>query len=443
MSHLDVMALDRELSRTAHAWERWRAGLRQGRGLDEDPFEPLAVFAPPVGKTAFDAVAELTTGDPMRRPLQRWMYRLAEQRINRAALAGTAWLRHGATHPLHEPRRGQYSIRQIVRQILTDPSRRGEWVRALVETGRDLGAAEGLLWERRREVAQRMGLASPNDIESPSPTVPAVAERWLEGTESLAKEVWPPDLGAFITAALGTEAVEGWPARLTPRTVAELLRETGWLRRVSFDVPELPSPIAPASYVRALDQVGWAWARALTPHHQPFVIARDPYDLSTRALATRFALLTLNRPFLVRSLGLGADRARAHARTLARVVLLSVRIAALRVTLRRHALNGTQALQEAFPDAVRSALGFALPPHLAAVVFRLEVDDLAQFAGILRGAAAVVEDVEEHDEDWFRNPRAQEAFRAAADRSPDTESSEPELEAGMNALLRILTEAWE
>jgi hypothetical protein len=123
---------------------------------------------------------------------------------------------------------------------------------------------------------------------------------------------------------------------------------------------------------------------------------------------------------------------------LARAVLVGARGLALRVLLRAPALAGGRALEEAYPELVFHAFRAELPARAAAVLFRTRVSDPARFIGLLAAAERAARLKREHDEDWYRNPRAvtelRETTRHAAPVSPSSES----LELGSRELEALL-----
>jgi len=438
MIDFDVLALDRDLQRVAQTWRRWQRALGQGGGLDWDPFVGLPDVA---RRSTLESVDELDDQDPLRRPLQRWVYRLTEQRMNRHELALVTRLRRRVKHEVGGPESGRYTVTELTRRFVSDPPRRAHWLEALVTVSDALNRSEGLLWERRHEIARGMHLEHADDMECPRGAVDA-ADRWLQVSDELLQEVGADGWPRWVQVALGDGSSEGWPARLTPRTVADLLRETTWLDRVSLDPGRLPDAVAPASFVRALHQVGQAWGEALATVRQPFVVATDPYRLRSSSFGFLFATLPLHASFVRRVLAVGAPRIRDHLRGTARTVLLATRLAAARVLLRGPALAGTSALREAYPEILRRASGVALPGHLAGVLVQLDVEDAARFMGWLAGAARRQREIEEHDEDWFRNPRAAEALRDEADLPPVTDLDDGQIDDGIGALDALLRATW-
>ena len=74
-------------------------------------------------------------------------------------------------------------------------------------------------------------------------------------------------------------------------------------------------------------------------------------------------------------------------------------------------------------------------------MFRIHVDDGSRFAGVLLAAGQHAQWRDEHDEDWFRNPRAADQLRSEAELSPEITCSTADLEAGTRALRDALLEA--
>jgi hypothetical protein len=438
MSESELLAIDRQLRRLAEAWRGWRRALRQGAGLDDDPFETSRRVA---GRRTLQQLSELHNADPLSTPLRRWVYRLAEQRINRPCLVELARQRRQVRYPLEAPQHGLFSLAEMLSRSLHEPPRRNSWLQAFLDHAHAAAELVALLWERRQEIARRMGLAHPDAIESPCPGIGEVAAGWLASSAELAEQTRSQQLAALVTRAVGSEASEGWPTQLSPSSLQELLRNSELFRGLRLDPGPLPAAVGASSFLRALARVGAAWADAAAPSHQPFAIAHDPYGLRRRTHGALFSLLPLSRTFAKRRLGLGTTRATDHGRVVSRIVVLESRAAALRVLLRGRALHGRVALGEAFEEQVASVFGVHLPRHCAGVLWQLHADDAQRFAGLLLGAARSERLQEEHDEDWFRNPRAAEQLRAEAARSPECEVEASELVAAADSLWRALADA--
>jgi hypothetical protein len=149
--------------------------------------------------------------------------------------------------------------------------------------------------------------------------------------------------------------------------------------------------------------------------------------------------MPLSPVFLQRQLGLGKARAQTHARALLRSAFLFTRQLALRVLQAEAALAGPSALREAFLEHATQAFGFEVPPSAAGLLFRPRLGDAQRFAGVLLAAAHAAELADDHDEDWFRNPRAIEQLRAEARTAPSATCSVEQLRAGTSAWLGSVT----
>lgn len=445
LEYLDPMRLDREIARAAHTVRRWRRRLRAGEGLGMDPFQGLRVVT---SRRAFGAVREMPEYDPLRPALLAWIYRLTEQRVNAGALMAVVVAERHTEHVVNEPERTRLSLASLRERALSDRARRAAWLASFERCAPPLGDAVGLLWERRQEVASRIGLTSPDVIESPAvasageagdvasrgDVVATAASTWLDRTADLLEGPSRMTLANLVDAALGERASEGWPRTLTPWSILDWFRGSDLFRDVDLDPGNLPRPFAPASYLRALAGVGAAWVDATAPADQPFVIAHDPYGLRRRTVGALFGALPWSAPFARRALGLGGGRLVEHRRALGVTILIETRTAALRVLLRSSALAGRQALRESFEERTAQAFRAPLKPDLAGAIFRLHADDLQRFAGALLAGAEARRMIERHEDDWYRNPRAVEQLRDEARLSPERTTTEAALRTGADAL---------
>jgi len=223
------------------------------------------------------------------------------------------------------------------------------------------------------------------------------------------------------------------------RSLHDLLGSTDWLSGLRLEAMELPAALSAASFLRGLLRLGAAWSDALAPSAQPFCIARDPFGLSRATYGALFAGIALSPVFLQRQLGLGKARATGHNRALAQSALLFTRQLALRVLQAEAALSGPQALRESFLEHATLTFGFEASPSAAGLFFRPRLGDAQRFAGVLLAALQADELSDEHDEDWFRNPRAIEQLRSEARTPPVTTCTAEQLRSGSRALIRALT----
>src|SRR5690606_13812916 len=88
---------------------------------------------PVTGLSLFRRIGEMPENDPLREPLRRWVYRLAEQRINQATLNAIARERATEHHPPDAPGRQAVSFALLLKRALGDAPRREPWTRLLVE----------------------------------------------------------------------------------------------------------------------------------------------------------------------------------------------------------------------------------------------------------------------------------------------------------------------
>lgn len=422
MEFQDPFELNRRLLRVATSWRSWRRALRSGQ------LSPLATFElerPCLGQSCFTRLSEDSSGfNPLREPLMRWVYRLAEQRINQAVLLERERLLR--LNPIQFPqekievnlaefRKGLIMPRSGAQQRL---GVREEMLRSLGRASSDLSAINELLWQRRLEIGKRMGLNSPSELELPCPEAPSLAKSWLELSEPLYASLNIKTLSQWIEAALDLRSDHGWPAKLSPSSLKGLIQQGDFLRGISLDPGPLPEALGGASFLRALARLGAAWHDAAASSSQPFVIAHEPYGLRRRAVGARTALLALNAGFLRRTLGLSGPRLSAQLRASAISCLLHSRLAALKLLLREPALRGHK-FHEVFEELSFQCFGFPISRALRGGLFQLHTDDAQRFLGLYGAASSGAALQAEHDEDWFRNPRGIDAQRAEAEASPD------------------------
>jgi hypothetical protein len=154
------------------------------------------------------------------------------------------------------------------------------------------------------------------------------------------------------------------------------------------------------------------------------------------------ASLLLAPAFLRRGLGLtDAEAARAR-RQQGLVALVALRLEAARVLLMQPALRGDGgAVHQEAEELTRRALGAPVPAGLALALPRLRPTAPARLLSFGLAAADALRLRDQHDEDWFRNPRAVLALRDRLDRAPEPAVSEAEAAGARAALLAGLTGA--
>ena len=413
MTPLDPIQLSRELGRIEDAAFHWRHRLR---------VEPLAQDNPFIShrhllcKHQFEQLVEgLPAEDPLRLPLLRWTFRLMQERVHHAWITLSHQRRYGDKHPLTQPVRTKQTLAEMLAHLLSDvPERREPWLDTFAEQGQLAFEAEATLWQRRAEMTRRLGHAHPDEFESPTEDAYAIAWATLDETEECARHALRGERLAWLRSALEPIETLRFPAHLNERTLAGWFRQTRFLEDLRLPPWPLPAPIAPASFVRALDELGQAWRRAAAPAQQPFVIARDPYGLDESRYGFALAQLVLSPAFLQRHLDCTRNQTRDARRKLAHVYLIELRVRALKVLLRQPALEGAAAWTEHHQELTSRALGRELPAGTTALLPRLDPRDPQRLLGALQGAALHQRLREVYDEDWYRNPRAVDQLRSDA-----------------------------
>lgn len=429
---LDPLAVDTELQGLAERWRRWRWELRSGT-VSHAPFGASERLGRGLLQWALGLPEEL----PVRMPLARWIYRLAEQRIDAWWLAEETALVHHEKHLVRVPREGRFSIRQLTRAALIG-SAAEQWHAARQAAVTRLAAHRAELWQRRLEIARRWGFESPDAIELPSASIYDEASRYLSETEEPVFDRVSTGWFAFVESGLARDAAEGWPARLAPDTLADLLGHRDWLRGVELRPGPLPERLAPASFVRAFGRLGAAWQVALASGRRPFVLSADPYGLQAWTYGALWASMVARAEFARRRMGLSRHRAAEHERHLALAWLQWSRLLAVRCLGRPAVLQGGEVWREISRELAFRLTREELKPGLLAGLTRLRTDDPQRLAACFLAADLQERLIEQYDEDWFRAPRAVEQLRDEA-KLPVTWRADPEaLTRGRRLLQRWL-----
>jgi hypothetical protein len=427
---LSPFELDRELSKVAPRARAAYRALRTGREVTLTLPEVLR------DPETLERVA-LDKSDPIAAPLLRWLYWLELSRRALPLAGAQARSYRAEHHALDRPLSGHFTWRQLLGHALRDAARRPALVDVLLDRGDALRDAGSRLHEFR---ATRTSFAGRDraSLEGLWPEATEAARAVLTSTADASQSLELRSLSDVFERGLAMPAADGWPRQLSLRSLSELLGSRDWLSGLRLDAGELPAALSPASFTRGLCILGAAWLESLAAASQPFCIARDPFGLARAQSGALFAGLTTSPAFLRRQLGLGRDRVAAHARALSQSALAYARQLALRVLLDEPALAGPRALTEAFSELGTSALGFEPPPTAAGLFFRPRLGDAQRLAGLLLAAEQEERLVDEHDEDWFRNPRAIEQLRAEGRVPPPITTERESLERGARALARRL-----
>ncbi len=231
----------------------------------------------------------------------------------------------------------------------------------------------------------------------------AASEAFLNGTKDLARFVRTrsetgPDARPLALDVLSMRgAPEGWPARLTASWLFDLFG--AHMKGLELEL-RLPSLISPASFVRALAELGGAFRLACCG---PSTLARSPRFDDPHRFAAAFASLATTASFQRRALGVAPGTAQDQARAVARSQLLSLRLACTTLLVTAGRADPAQAS----PDD-------ELPRGLAGAWPIARDDEAARARGWMLGVCLAIDLRERHDEDWWRNPRAWEDLRAGA-----------------------------
>ena len=440
---VDLPALDQRIAETqtsvARALEKLDTLTEEERvDFASDPFGSRRDVA---GQTTFRALQELvpsTVDGPQRDGLLRWVHELIQARIAWDLVIDESNARHLADPSLPRKANGVARTFEEARQSLleaTHPVATDNALARLDILAVPVFAVRAEMRARRKEIATRLGLASPWSLATNDTSITALATRVLDATEPLAIELHritqrseePGSLVAkTILASFARDAQEGWPAHLTPRWLEESFQTLA--PRQPRNVP-MPEALGGASFLRAAMTWGRAFRLGSTPRSLPFGLARDPYPVETWTHGTIFTLAVAGPVFGKRKLGLAARNAEKQSRMLARPLFFGLRRLAAEVL----------GLGEELSARV---YGAPLPPMLAALGSLSgaeRIDAPARLLGMVRGDRLVRGFVQRFDEDWFDNPRAGSHLAAIASGPVWTPMADDE-DSGVEVLARAFEE---
>jgi len=428
---LSPFELDRELARTVPRARAAYRALHTGRQVRLSVPDVLS------DPETLEGLAS-EKSDPIAAPLVRFLYwlELMQRALPRE---GERLRRYRAEHhALDKPLSGHFTWRELLGHALRDSARRPALLEVLLARGDDLRDAGTRLFELRAELPS-FGGRSRAELELPHPEIAEHARNFLKASGDAFGSLELGSLADVLELGLAAEAADGWPRQLSLRSLHDLLGSTDWLSGLRIDLGQLPAPLSAASFTRGLLRLGSAWCEALAPAGQPFSIAHDPFGLARASAGALFAGLPLSPAFLKRQLGLGKEDCASHPRALSQCALLFARQLALRVLQDAPALDGSSALRNAFSEQAALAFGFEVAPEAAGLLFRPRLGDAQRLAGVFLAAAHAVELADDHDEDWYRNPRAIEQLRAEAHQPPSVTCTSEALVVGARTLTQTLT----
>lgn len=409
MTSMDLAPHDID-QRIARAFGSWRLAAR---ALRKDPsasrYNVLENHRAVTTRSMWQELGERAK-DPILAAARPWVYALLLERLVWPARVLVAEALHGASIEVPDLELHRLSPRTVLDRILTDPEkdRRRFYVDGFVRGMGALHDASFVMAERRAEALRRLGVDDADQYEVPL-DAPAALTRLAERVLEVTNPFLPRGFRRWdevLVSGLGREAGEGWPARLSLRWFTELFAPTGLLDGLLLPAIEPPKLLGATSFVRALALFGRAYAETDVSRSAPFVFIRSPHDLRVARRAALFGSLPLDPVFGVRMLGLGRARAVDQARQIARALILTLRLDALRVLLRDLVLMSPRARRERFEELTNKALGVSIPVELEFVLPRLSAEDPTRFLGTLLAVRDRRELVERFDEDWFRSPHA-------------------------------------
>jgi hypothetical protein len=429
--------LEREVARAAAASAAARAALARG---DLEGPSPLARMRDASSRATYLDLCD--SPDPLAATLRPWVAALTLDRVlyvDEVRLAA-AW--RAPSIIVEEPGLGRFvaSPRDLLHRVLADPEprRRPILADALARGAAPVADAARHLAERRAEAARLLGVdldALEIPIDPPAALASSAAALLVETAPYLVPaERWD---GA-LAAALGREATEGWPARLSSRWLFDLFGRSRLTEGLRIAPAALPPALGAASFARALASFGAALAEVDGPRAAPFALARAPFDLRVQRRAALFATLAADPVFFARAFDLGRARARDQARVVARALLASIRLDAARVLLRGLLVRPERERRAVFEDETARALGVSFPASLAGVIPRLGPADPSRLAGELLALGDRRVLIEQSDEDWWRNPHAAELVRAEDVEIPRPRAPAEALSRGITELVRLL-----
>jgi hypothetical protein len=429
----DLLSLDRDVARAARDLARWRAALSK----DPDAYAeeaPLEIVRHVATMSTWNALGRLP-GDGadalLVAGLKRWVYTLLQARL--AHGDEVAWARAAAT-PCgvidgDDPRR--VSWREAWREVVVAKTAgvARQRLEAAAEAGPTLAALAARAAERRSEIARRLQLKHPWEplVRVAPRDLRATAARFLDATDDVSRfvrtERLEPGSGAaaLFHSAMGRDAGQGWPGRLTPRW----LHETFGAGTVGLDLdlPVLPLAIGPASFARALAMFGFALRMATASRSMPFAISHEPWFVGAHRLAFVFGALVVDPDFYLRVLGAGRRTALAQARLLTGTALMEARLHAARVLLSE---DEGLAPRELFEEISTRLFGLPLDARFRGAWPRARHDEPARWLALLEAVTLREGLRQRFDVDWFKNPRAWLDLRAQGSlpaREPEGEST--------------------
>ena len=433
----DPLSVDRLVRDVSRSLQSFRGALREGRGNDH----AFDLAGRKISRELLQTLAD-AKGDPLAPALLRAAHRLYEARALAELEHEHAAALRLERHALDDPERGRFTLATLLSRALADGTgRRSAFLRALTERGTHASDLVLRRAERHAELRASLAKVVPATIDLPGEAALELAPAVLSHTSDAYRALDPQSLADVLELGLGRNSRASWPARLTARSIAELFDDAPWLAHVTPAPFAVPPALGASSFLRALFAFGASLRAALASTTEPFALARDPYGLERATFGALLALLPTKESFARRRLGVAQSGLSDHRRSIARVLLVTLRERALRVTLRAPALSGGNDLLRAYPELAEQALGIELHPSLLGALFTPRSGDTQHLAALPLAAALDRYLTDAHDDDWFRNPRALEELRESARGPAATEADQEALTQGTTLLTSWLVES--
>jgi hypothetical protein len=338
--------------------------------------------------------------------MQKWLYRLTDARVNATIRRQIARFWRSERVHIESPLRIETTRSELLIRVLRDSRGRSFWLSALQDQLGGATEATSELWQRKEELARRAGFQGVLSVIDPISGMNMLVDTWLALSEAISFEVLPRELSPRIDVASAGDACQGWPTRISSRSMIGLMGSPAWTARASVRRPDWPRLLGPTSFLRAVHRLGQELARACAPTTYPFAIANDPWHLPEYKLGCLLASLALNEDWQRRVLGLPKDHAKSQARALSRSVLQASRDLCLKVRLREAAIQSANVLRSTFVEQSAAVFGFESPELFAGQLPRIRCDDAQHLLGLWLGLTDHACLIQTFDEDWYRNPRA-------------------------------------
>ncbi|MEO6603609.1 MAG: hypothetical protein ABIQ16_27240 [Polyangiaceae bacterium] len=427
MRELESLSFDRALRDTARELERRKSSGEPAHAADSLP-DVLQ------DEETWHWLRESRDKDPLAPALEAWLLRLREQAHFAPQRAELTRAQRVIPRPISDPEQALLPLAHVLHLSLSRPRQRAAYLRSYFSASGELGELVRRLWEERQVFAESLQTSLDSCEVASSALLPA-ARTFVTDTRSAFETLDVHEPAQLVTTLLAESAAEGWPARLTQRSMLDLLGDQTWTHGLRLRPFALPEAHGASSFVLGLAQAGRAICDAASALRSPFVLSTDVFDLRRHSVGALLGMLPLSPAFATRRLGLGPSRVTNHQRALARAALADLRVAAFRILLRDLLSGSARRLRSELPEVSTHALGFELPFELAGVFIRVRPRDSQRFAGALLAASRYERLVQTHDEDWFRNPRAIAELRAELGEPAPEVVDAAALNDGMRAFL--------